>query len=206
MEAHLWGIRLRGRLDPHWRWRARQLRRLNDVHLHFGCGTRILHGWVNVDGRTYAGMDYVCDLRQPQPLGEGSCRLIFTEHVLEHIDRQFRIRVLRELHRLLTPAGTLRIVVPHCGRYAEAYVRNDLEWFRQAHPGCVDKGDGLNAVFVDHFHRFVDDFGTLARDLRAVGFSEVVESNHLGSAIPELRIDSDNDARTIGNLYVEARK
>jgi predicted SAM-dependent methyltransferase len=206
LELHLAAVRLRGRVDPRWRRRLRDLRGREGVKLHFGCGGRILPGWLNVDGWDGEGVDAVFDLRQPLPLRDASCRMIFTEHVLEHIDQQFRPRVLRELCRVLEPGGTLRVSVPHSGKYAEAYVRGDLDWFQKVAPGCATRAEGLNDVFVGHFHRFIDDFESLGRALREAGFSHVEESEHQRSALEELRVDSENEARKLLNLYVEARK
>ena len=206
MEIHLAVVRLRGRLDPRWRKRRRRLRQLDDVLLHFGCGRRILPGYLNVDGWDGEGVDCVLDLRQPLPLRDASCRLIFTEHVLEHIDGQFRPRVLRELYRVLVPGGTLRVSVPHSGRYAEAYVRGDLDWFQRVAPGCQTRAEGLNDVFMNHSHRFIDDFESLSQALGAAGFAHADESKHLGSVHHELRIDVENETRELLNLYIEARK
>lgn len=206
MEAHLWTVRVRGRIDPRLRRRAAHLRTLDGAKLHFGCGTRILPGWVNVDGWNRRGVDYLCDLRQPLPLKNGSCRLIFTEHVIEHIDSQFRSAVFEELHRILKRGGTLRIVGPDCGQFARAYAGDRVEWFEEAAAEWPTKGEALNQIFLSHFHRFVDDFETLKLALQAAGFSEVVESTHMCSPTPELRIDLELPSRTVSNLYVEGRK
>ena len=205
-ETHLSFARFRARFGPSRMRSARRLRRLTGVKLHYGCGSRILPGWVNVDGWNAPGIDYVCDLRQPLPLSDNSCHVIFTEHVFEHIDTQFRSRVLREFHRLLEPGGTVRIVVPDCGAYAEAYVRKDIVWFQQVFPGTADLAEGVNCVFGDHFHRFIDDFESLQHALRDAGFTRIQQCTHQGSPLESLRIDTENQGRIIQNLYVEARK
>jgi len=122
-EVHLAGVRLRRRVSPSVRAKERALMQKNNLKLHFGCGPRILPGWVNIDGWSFPGMDLAVDLRQPLPFRDGSCRLIFTEHVFEHIDVDFRLSVLREFFRVLQPGGTLRIVVPDCEKFVEAYTR-----------------------------------------------------------------------------------
>ena len=129
-EAHLAGVRLRRRVSPGARAKERALLQMNDVKLHFGCGPRILSGWVNIDGWRFPGIDFATDLRQPLPFADATCRLIFTEHVFEHIDADFRLPVLCELRRVLQPGGTLRIVVPDCEQFVNAYITHDEAWFQ----------------------------------------------------------------------------
>jgi SAM-dependent methyltransferase len=206
METHLAIVRTVRRWSLSTRSTERRLRGLRDIKLHFGCGTRILPDWVNIDGWAVPGTDLVTDLRQPLPFSDASCRVIFTEHVFEHIEIDARRDVLQELYRILAPDGTLRIVVPDCRLFVDAYVRGDLDWFKAI--GFVDASTpaaGLNSVFSDHFHRFVDDFDSLAAEIRAAGFSRVERSSLNASTMPELQIDSEELSRTLCSLYLEAR-
>ena len=205
-EVHLAGVRFRRRVSPSARARERVLMQMNDVKLHFGCGPRILPGWVNIDGWHFPGIDFATDLRQPLPFDDAACRLIFTEHVFEHIDTDFRLPVLRELLRVLQPGGTLRIVVPDCEQFANAYIRHDLAWFQTVFGGSAGGAEGLNEVFTMHTHRIIDDWESLSATLQKVGFSHVERSSFNASAIPELRIDHDAPSRVRCSLYVEAQR
>jgi predicted SAM-dependent methyltransferase len=179
---------------------------MGEVKLHFGCGQRILPGWVNIDGWSFPGIDLETDLRQPLPLSDESCRLIFTEHVFEHVDEEYRVPVLREFLRILRPGGTLRIVVPDCQKFVDAYTRGDISWFETVFGGSPGGAKGLNTVFTMHTHRVIDDWDSLSDVLGEVGFSDVERSSLNSSAIPELLIDSDEASRTLCSLYVEARR
>ena len=86
-ELHLIGLRLRKRFDPRHGRTARRLYAQSEVKLHFGCGSRILPGWINLDACHCEGISLELDLEGDLPLGDGSVRWFFTEHVLEHIDR-----------------------------------------------------------------------------------------------------------------------
>jgi predicted SAM-dependent methyltransferase len=205
MEGHLALVRLRRRIDPTVRANERTMRRLTDIQLHFGCGGRILPGWLNVDAWGAPGVDFLTDLRQPLPLADGSCRLIFTEHVFEHIDQNFRLGVLREFRRLLAPGGTMRINVPDCELHVNAYVNGDLDWFATVFGENLSNTQGINSIFMDHFHRFIDDWDSLSTALKEAGFTVVTRSSCNGSAIPELRIDTKEPSRSICSLYVEAQ-
>ena len=57
-------------------------------------------------------MNLVCDLSQGLPLESGSVHEVYCVHVLEHI--QDLKGIMREIHRVLKPGGTLKIWVPHC--------------------------------------------------------------------------------------------
>jgi predicted SAM-dependent methyltransferase len=206
VEAHLAEVRFKRRILPSTRAKERALQKMNDVKLHFGCGPRILPGWVNIDGWNFPGIDIATDLRQPLPVGDAKCRLIFTEHVFEHIDADYRMPVLREFFRILQPGGTLRIVVPDCEKFVDAYVRHDTAWFQTVLGGSSGGAEGLNAVFTMHTHRVIDDFESLSATLHEAGFSHVERSSFNASAIPELRIDNDASSRMQCSLYIEARR
>ncbi len=205
-ETHLAAVRTRRRLFPSVRSSERILKGMRDIKLHFGCGPRILPGWVNIDGWTFPGVDFTTDLRQPLPLSDGSCRLIFTEHVFEHIDPDFRLPVLREFIRVLQPGGTLRLVVPDCEKFVAAYLRRDEEWFHISLGYPAGAAEGLNKVFTMHTHRFIDDWNSLSSLLRAAGFGQVERSMLNGSVLPDLRIDNEESGRASCSLYAEARR
>jgi predicted SAM-dependent methyltransferase len=205
-EAHLAGVRMRRRISPRMRAKECALLQMNDVRLHFGCGPRILSGWVNIDGWRFPGVDSMTDLRQPLPFADATCRRIFTEHVFEHIDADFRMPILRELLRMLQPGGTLRIVVPDCEQFANAYITHDDAWFQTALGWPAGGAEGLNRIFTLHTHRFIDDWESLSAALRKAGFSHVERSSFNASAIPELRIDNEAPSRAPQSPYVEAQR
>jgi len=205
-ELLLWTVRLRCRLHPGWRRSARSYRGRRGLLLNFGCGDRVLPGWVNVDGWARGPVDLRCDLRCPLPLDDGSCSAIFADHVLYSFAVQSRPSVFREFHRLLEPGGTLRVVGNDCRKVAEAYVSNDRAFWDAVNPRPPSIGAGINWFFHSHFCAFVDDFETLASALREAGFRQVAQRGHRDSPVPELRIDCDASDRVIANLYVEAVK
>jgi SAM-dependent methyltransferase len=79
--------------------------------LNLGCGRDIRQGWVNLDCAGLPGVDVVHDLScLPLPFDTGEFMNICAKDVLEHLDY---IPLLRELHRILQPGGSLEIQVPH---------------------------------------------------------------------------------------------
>lgn len=80
--------------------------------LNLGCGTDIRAGFVNLDVAQLPGVDVVFDLSSgaPLPFEAGRFGHIVAKDILEHLDPPV---VLRELHRILRPGGTLEVTSPH---------------------------------------------------------------------------------------------
>jgi len=83
--------------------------------LNLGAGEDQKEGYVNVDWSPLTNPDVVHDLNIfPYPFEDGSFELVEAFHVLEHLDKPFN--VMKELHRILAPGGTLHVKVPHFSR------------------------------------------------------------------------------------------
>lgn len=83
--------------------------------LNLGCGEDLKAGYVNLDWQPQTGADVIHDLNCfPYPFPDDSFSRIEASHVLEHLDRPFS--VMKELHRILRPGGTLAVRVPHFSR------------------------------------------------------------------------------------------
>src|SRR3954464_9338886 len=60
--------------------------------LHLGSGGRIIEGWAHID---ISGLRTIAwDLRNPLPLARGQVRFVYSEHFIEHIDRDAARRLL----------------------------------------------------------------------------------------------------------------
>jgi SAM-dependent methyltransferase len=83
--------------------------------LNLGAGESRKEGYVNLDWQKETNPDVVHNLNNfPYPFQDNTFDLIEASHVLEHLDRPFD--VMRELHRILKPGGSLLIKVPHFSR------------------------------------------------------------------------------------------
>jgi len=131
---------------------------------------------------------------------------VFVEHALEHLNFSDGTLALRELYRVMTSGGVIRIIVPDLERYCSAYSVSDRNWFKLAGPKFTTLAEGFNYVFFNHFHRFMYDFESLSLMLKEVGFNHIIKSSHLGSEYKELCQDMDLPNRKALNLYVEAHK
>lgn len=200
------GLRLRKRFDPHHRRTAGRLYAQSEVKLHFGCGGRILPGWVNLDAYHCDGISRELDLRGDLSLGDGSVRWLFIEHVLEHIDRNQIGKVFSEFHRVLSIGGVARILVPDLNFYCTKYLDGDVETITTPLSDTHTTADAVNSVFNDHFHRFIYDFDTMRIELDKSGFSDIVCSENGASRHREVAMDSHAISRELGTLCVEATR
>ena len=65
----------------------------------------------------------VHDLRRPLPLPNDSFEAVYANHVLEHLTPAEGARFTAELHRVLKPGGTCRIVTPDLESACREYLR-----------------------------------------------------------------------------------
>lgn len=83
--------------------------------LNLGCGIDYRKDFVNADFHSHLKTDVEYDLNQlPYPFADNEFDYILASHVLEHLDKPFW--VMKELHRILKPNGTLHVKVPHFSR------------------------------------------------------------------------------------------
>lgn len=67
------------------------------------------------------------------PVPDNSAEVIYSSHMLEHLDRTEARQFLREAYRVLCPGGILRLVVPDLRQMVEDYLRHgDADAFIQA--------------------------------------------------------------------------
>lgn len=195
---------------------------LDDLKLHVGAGSRRLPGWVNID--VYPA-ELALNVNRGLPFADGSARLLFASHMLEHLYYPDEaLRFLAECRRVLGPGGRLRLVVPDVELYVRAYAEHDDAFFanrRRTWQGLPEGRTHLEeflsyagagpdpASFLDS-HKYGYDLATLSRLLGLTGFEDVRRSSFMGSDLPELRVDEQSSvagATSDGrhySLFVEA--
>lgn len=82
------------------------------MRLHIG-GQEVREGWHIFNINAAPGVDYVGDCTDLSVIASNSCSEVYASHVLEHLgyDRDLP-KALREIHRVLSPGGRLRLSVP----------------------------------------------------------------------------------------------
>jgi SAM-dependent methyltransferase len=192
--------------------------------LNLGSGSTHLKGWVNID------VTEAADLRMfvpnALPFSAESVKLVFMSHVLEHLYYpEETSNLLRDLYSLLAPGGKIRIVVPDLEKCLNAYVCEDIEFFRKRSESF--EFDFLSQSLLDQFlhyagagvrpdhlwgHKYGYDFDTIERLLIVSGFDAVKRCSFMSSEDLELRIDSTSKVASCGykedsySMFVEASK
>lgn len=181
------------------------------LHLHLGCGTVYLPGFLNIDANPRQKIDLWLDVRCGLPFASGSVDSIYSTHMIEHFYPDELQKLLRECNRVLKPGGGLRLIVPSLKSAITAYEQGRHEWFYDSFPRHFDSLGGRfsNFVFCDGQHRTAYDFSYLDEVLRGAGFQEVEESEEgtsrvYGEAVP---VFEPADANGLPHsLFVEAFK
>jgi predicted SAM-dependent methyltransferase len=207
-----------------------------DQKLHLGCGTVRPKGWVNADGSwnarlsnypfmrriarrlgilpreqyevDWSGKITILDVRKRLPFSDGTISVVYASHLLEHLYHSEAISLLKELHRVLSPGGIIRIVVPDIKTLVEGYTGvgplanregtwssdraadrlNEGMLFKPASPPSSSVLYKLYSNMKDfHSHKWMYDAESLTRHVREAGFSSVAEKEYLESDIGNLQ-------------------
>lgn len=139
---------------------------MKPLNLHLGCGTKLIHGFVNVDVLETVGADVVDDVFALKTFDAGCADLIYSSHCLEHVSRNYFKEALKRWHEVLKPGGILRIAVPD--------IRAAMEWYLKTFN--LDDIQGLlwGGQRDEHDIHFIGwDEKTMTRDLTEAGFMNV---------------------------------
>jgi predicted SAM-dependent methyltransferase len=127
----------------------------------------MLHGFVNVDARPFDGA-IIDDVRTLSSFKPCSVDLIYVSHVLEHVSRHERNKVLERWCEILKPGAILRIAVPDFAKVVHLYQDGV----------SLDKLIGFlygGQDYETNFHHYCWDFQSLESDLENAGFRSVAE-------------------------------
>jgi predicted SAM-dependent methyltransferase len=189
---------------PWQRSKVRQIVEQDVVRLNFGCGLTRYAGWHGVDQFFGPTVDLTIDLRRPLPFPNGSVSYCFSEHFLEHLYPDEALAHLREVRRILKDGGRYRIVVPDVLKFADRYLKGDVDFFRRAFPW---EDRPLHAFYaVANFrgeHRSIFDYSELEHLSQLAGFSRALRSTANASEIEDLHIDKGDPQRIEESFYVE---
>jgi SAM-dependent methyltransferase len=174
--------------------------------LNWGCGRVTPAGWVNSDRKRGPGVDLSCDIRDGLPLTDASFDYVVSIHALQDLPYREVLPALRELRRVLRPAGVLRLGLPDLGRAVQAYVRGDREFFIVPDDEVRSLGGKLCVQMLWYGSLrslFTDDF--VAELLGQAGFGAISRCRYRETASPYPEIvELDNRERE--SLFVEAVK
>jgi predicted SAM-dependent methyltransferase len=146
------------------------------------------------------------DIHRGLPLPSDRFDYAVSIHALQEIAYPEVVPVLRELRRVLKPAGVLRLALPDLDRAIDAYVRRDLSYFLVPDDEVTSLGGKL-AVQMTWYgaSRTLFTFDFTAELLGKAGFVDIARCAYqeTRSAYPEI-VALDN--RPKETLFVEAVK
>ncbi len=116
------------------------------MKINFGCGTRELSGYVNLDKEQ-------CDLEKlPLPFPSESVEEIYCSHVLEHLAVKPSI-IMKDFLRILKPGGAIVVLVPHFS-WHNAFDEDHERFFNHNSFSFLHKSN-LEKIDYAHIHRKV---------------------------------------------------
>jgi predicted SAM-dependent methyltransferase len=121
-------------------------------------------GWANVTKRI--------------PVPDNSAEVLYSSHMLEHLDRQEVTMFLAEARRVLVSGGIIRIVVPDLEKSINSYISHgDADLLIESMHVCVPRprklSERLRILFVGtRHHQWMYDSKSLCRLMNNSGFTE----------------------------------
>ena len=190
---------------------------MQSVKLHFGCGPRVLKGWINIDlayepyeayMRYYTDEFYGESVRGTRddffafditkvglPLPDNSVDVIFHEDFIEHLDQKSQVVFLAETLRVLRPDAVHRVNTPNLLEAMKLQSRFS---------------EGIRGVFVEewekHGHKSILTPKSLEELALMVGYSRVIFTSRDQSRSPLLPKEYRPDHRdrpAEGNVFAD---
>ncbi len=145
------------------------------------------------------------------PFQDKSVDVIYSSHMLEHIDRTEAANFLLEAYRILRPGGIIRLALPDIKKQVEQYNKSgDADAFIESTHMCVPSSGTfakrLQLLFVgNRNHQWMYDGNSLCRLLQKQGFfkTEVIPPGQ--TRIADYK-PLDLHERVSESVYVEAEK
>ena len=172
------------------------------VMLNLGCGDRTHESWINIDHSLKARLKELWilrpfihsknppgyldhDLRRGIPFKSNSVDVVYSSHVLEHLDKNQAPLFLQEIYKVLKPNGVVRIVVPDLEQAAKDYL-DSLAALREENvddPDLVDRYEWATILLLDQMVR-TRPGGEMLEWLRSHRQSNFIQN--MGGAIKNL--------------------
>lgn len=149
------------------------------------------------------------DVTKGIPLSDGSVDVLYSSHMLEHLDRGEASLFLKEARRVLCSGGIIRLAVPDLRKHVQQYIESeDADAFIagtllcQPRPRTIVQRLRVLLVGARH-HQWMYDGVSLCRLLLAHGFvkAEVLPAGKTKIQAPE---PLDLQERLSESVYVEA--
>jgi len=145
------------------------------------------------------------------PVSDEYCEVLYSSHMIEHLDRNEVVDFLDEAFRVLVPGGILRIAVPDIKKYVEQYNQmGDADTFIKSTHLCVNRARTFRQRFRlswvgTRHHQWMYDGNSLVRLVEKNGFVNA-EIMPAGSTKINNHQPLNLQERASNSVYVEAEK
>jgi predicted SAM-dependent methyltransferase len=163
-----------------------------------------------VDGRS---LFTELDITEPLPFDDGCVDWVYAEHLIEHVPLPAAVGWLKEVRRILTPGGLLRLTTPDLAAYVEGYDKGGFYAKHRRRLGKVQVGPPMparrafmfNQIFYHFGHRWIYDAEELRYVLGEAGFAAegIAVCGFRVGARPDVA-DLDTSVRSDESIYIEA--
>jgi hypothetical protein len=174
------------------------------LHLHLGCGERVLDGFVNLDFLPHDERVFAWNLLDLWPEAwKGTVEGIFGEDVLEHFFHGEQAFILCNANRALGDGRVARMLMPSLTRlveYSASYEPAPGELLHQ-YFGVETGGDALNMGLRFSGHRWLHSAESLSRLAAMCGFA-VIPTTCAESTVSQfngVNLRDENDSLSFAN-------
>lgn len=186
------------------------------ARMGFLSGLLCRFGLLNADQKRFVDFCRTHDIRWGNPvkgikMSDGTAAVIYSSHMMEHLDKSEAKRFLQEAWRLLVSGGVIRLALPDLKKYANEYLeRGDADLFISNLHVCCPKPKGfvarLKACLVGgRHHHWMYDEASLCGFLAECGFADARSLRPGETTINEPGVLNLSE-RVTESIYVEARK
>jgi SAM-dependent methyltransferase len=145
------------------------------------------------------------------PCPANSAEVVYSSHMIEHLDRREALAFLREVRRILRPGGIVRIAAPDLARFADEYSKTGDadEFVASIHMGLARPVGILPrtkwALIGPRHHLWMYDGPSLSKLLSGAGFADVAI---MPAGLTKIEDPGglDLEERADESVYVEASK
>ena len=151
--------------------------------LQLGTSNSLMAGWLNTDLLPTTGKVAYLDATRRFPFKDDMFDYVCSEHMIEHVEHQSAVAMLRECFRILKPGGKIRMSTPDL-KVLTSLLSNEkpttqefyVDWMIQKFMPNVDYCKEvfvINNAFRAWGHQFLYDRETLRMTLTRVGFEDI---------------------------------
>jgi SAM-dependent methyltransferase len=123
---------------------------------------------------------------------------VYSSHVLEHLHPDVAEHCLREVHRILAPAGIVRVAIPNLDALVAQYDPANPDAFLYG----LYQGRGSASVASAERHWWHYNAGSLEALLHQTGFTDIRSCAYREGRMPDVETVDNRD----GSLFMEAVK